>query len=93
MGDFEPRYSAVNSLSTNEDDDALDELPNDNDAITDNDQNNLICEIYLHAVHYRLCKAKAVHDAVLENNDAPLAKKTPTATEARTWIQKLQLRN
>ena len=31
-------YSSINSLSTNEDDDVLDELPDDVNAITDDDE-------------------------------------------------------
>ena len=40
--DFESTYSSINSLNTNEDDDALDELPDYVDAITDDDEGNLI---------------------------------------------------
>ena len=35
-----------------------------------------------HADHYRLCKARAAHDAVLGKIHASLAKKPLTATEA-----------
>ena len=80
--DFEPTYSSINSLKTNEDDQVLDELPDDVDAITAEDEDNLKCEIHTHADHYRLCKNKAAHDAVLGNIDASLAKKTLTVTEA-----------
>ena len=59
----EPTYSSINSLSTNEDDDVVDELPDDVNAITDDDEDDIICETNTHADHYRLCKAKA-HDAV-----------------------------
>ena len=46
----EPTYSSINSLSTNEDDDALVELHDDGvDSITDDDKDNLICEINKHA--------------------------------------------
>ena len=38
-----------------------------------------ICEI---KTHYRLCESKSAHDAVLGENDASLAKKPLTATEA-----------
>ena len=65
-----------------EDDDALNELHDDDDAITDDDEDNLICEINTHADHYGLCKAKAAHDAVLGKIDASLAKKSLTVTEA-----------
>ena len=79
----EPTCSSINSLSTNEDDDALVELHDDGDnSITDDDEDNLICEINTHANHYRLCKAKAAHDTVLGKIDASLAKKPLTATEA-----------
>ena len=80
--DSEPTYSSINSLNTNEDDDVLDELPDDGDAITDDDEDNLINEINLNADNYRLCPAKATHDAVLGKIDASLAKKPLTATEA-----------
>ena len=52
------------------------------DAVTDDDEDNLICEINTHADHYRLCKAKAAHDAVLGKIDASLAKKPLTINEA-----------
>ena len=80
--DFEPTYRSINSLNTNEDDEVLDKLPDDADAITADDEDNLICEINTHADHYRLCKAKAAHDAVLGKIDASLAKKPLTASEA-----------
>ena len=76
-----PTYSSISSLNTNEDDDALDELPEEVDRITDEDEDNLICEINLYAEHYRLYKAKGTHDAVLETNDASLTKKSLTDTE------------
>ena len=77
-----PTCSSVISLNTNEDDDALDELHDDDDAITDDDEGNLICEINTLADHYRLSKAKTAHDALLEKIDASLAKKLLRATEA-----------
>ena len=83
--DSEPTYSSINSLSTNEDDDALVEVYDDgHDSITDDDEDTLICELNTHADHYRLCKAKAAHDTVLGKIDAkkPVAKKPLTATEA-----------
>ena len=86
---FEPTYSSIKSLTTNDDDDALDELSEDNGKVADDDEENLLCEINTHADHYRLCKAKAAHDAVLGKFYASLAKKTLTATEAPTWIRKL----
>ena len=70
-------------MNTNEDDDALVELHDDGDhSITDDDEDNLICEINTHADHYRLCKAKSAHDAVSRKIDASLARKPLTATEA-----------
>ena len=69
--DSEPTYSPVNSLNTNEDDDAFDDLPNVVDAITADDEDNLICEMNTRADQYRLCKAKAAHDAVLEKQTLP----------------------
>ena len=81
--DSESTYSSINSLNTNEDDNAFDETyDNEDDAATDDDEDNLICEINTHANHYRLCKAKAAHDAVLGKIDASLAKKPLTANEA-----------
>ena len=62
----EPTYSSINSLTTNEDDDALIAPHGDGDyPITDDEEDNLICEINTHADHYRLCKAKAAHDLSL----------------------------
>ena len=79
----EPSYSSINSLSTNEDDNAFDEtFDNENDATTDDDEDNLICETNTHVDHHRLCKAKAAHDAVLGKVDTSLAKKPLTANEA-----------
>ena len=68
-------------MKTNEDYDALDELPDDADAMTDDDEDNLICEINLNTDNYRLCKAKAAPDAVLGKIDASLAERTLKATE------------
>ena len=81
----DPTYSSIISVNTNEDDDASDELHDEDDAITEDDEDNLICEINLHADHYKLWKAKADHDAVLVKKYASLAKKTLTATEAPHW--------
>ena len=87
--DFEPTYSSINSLNTNEDDNAFDETHDEeDDATTDGDEDNLICEINTHAYHYRLCKAKAAHDAVLGKIDASLAKKPLTTNEAPHWDTK-----
>ena len=81
--DSEPTYSSINSLNVNEDDNAFDETRDDgDDASTDDDEDNLLCEINTHSDHYRLCKAKAAHDAVLGKLDTSLAKKPLTATEA-----------
>ena len=80
--DSEPTYSSINSLNTNENDEVLDELRDDVDAITADDEDNLICEINTHADHYRFCKVKAAHDAVLGKIDTSLAKKPLTVTEA-----------
>ena len=79
----EPTYSSIISLNTHEDDNAFDETDdNEDDAATDDDEDNLICEINTHADHYRLCKAKTAHDAVLGKIDASLAKKPLTVNEA-----------
>ena len=79
----EPTYSPINSLNTNEDNNTFDETHDDeDDATTDGDEDKLICELNPHANHYRLCKAKAAHDAVLAKIDASLAKKPFTVNEA-----------
>ena len=79
----EPTYSSINSLSTIEDDNVIAELHDDeDDATTNDDEVNLICEMNLNAGNHRLCKVKAAHDAVLGKIDASLPKKTLTATEA-----------
>ena len=81
--DSEPTYSSINSLNTNEDDFAFDEAyDNEDDAATNDDEDDLISEINTHTDHYRLCKAKAAHDAVLGKIDDSLAKKPLTAKEA-----------
>ena len=64
--DSEPTYSLINSLKTNEDDNAFEETDDNEDvAATDVNEDSLICEMNTHADHYRLCKAKTAHDAVL----------------------------
>ena len=76
-------YSSIDSLNTNKNDDSLAEPHDDDDnLIIDDDEDNFICEVTTHANRYRLCKAKAAHDAVLGKIDASLAKKPLTATEA-----------
>ena len=88
--DSESTYISIHSMNTYEDDNAFDETHDDeDDATTDGDEDNLICELNTHANHYRLCKAKAAHDAVLGRIDASLAKKPLTANEARTWTLNL----
>ena len=83
VGEFEPTNSSINSLNTNEDDNAFRETQDGEDnATTDDDEDNLICEINANVDHYRLCEAKAAHDAVLRKIDASLAKKPLRATEA-----------
>ena len=77
----EPTYSSINSLNTNEDDDVLDELPDD-DAVTDDHEDNPIFEINLNADNCRLYKAEAGDDTVPGKIDASLAKKSLTTTEA-----------
>ena len=77
-----PTYSSRNSLNTNEDNDAQDELPDDADEITDDYEHNMIWEINLSADSHRLRKAKAVHDAVRWKTDASLVEKTLIAVEA-----------
>ena len=74
--DSEPTYSSFNSLNTNENDNAFEETHNyEDDDSTDDNKDNLKCEINTHADHYRLCKAKAAHDAVMGKFDTPLGKK------------------
>ena len=68
--------------NTKEADDVLVELSDDADAITDDEEDNLICEKNLNADNYRLCKAKAAHDAVFGKIDNFLVKKTLRAMEA-----------
>ena len=81
--DYDPTYSSIDSLNTNEDDDALAEPHDDDDnPIIDDDEDNFICEINTHSDRYRLCKAKAAQDAVLGKIDVCLTKKPLTATEA-----------
>ena len=82
VADSDPAYSSITSVNTNEDDDALNELPDDVDAITDDDEGDLIYEINTHVDHDRLCTAKAADDAVLGKIDASLAKKPLTPNEA-----------
>ena len=70
-------------MNTDEIDDALAEpLDDDNNPIIDDDEDNFICEINTPVICYRLCKAKAAHDAVLGKIDVCLTKKPLTATEA-----------
>ena len=80
--DSESTYSSINSLNTDEDDDTPDKLPDDVDAITDDDEDDVKCEISTHADIYRLCKAEAAHDPVLGKIDVSLAKEPLTASEA-----------
>ena len=80
---LDPTYRSIESLNTNEDDDALAEPHDDDDnPIIDDDENNFVCEKNTHADRYKLCKAKAAYFAVLGKIDASLAKKPLTATEA-----------
>ena len=81
--DSDPTYSSIESLNTTEDEDALaDPHADDDNPIIDDVEDNFNCEVKQHANRYRLCKAKAAHDAVRGNIDATLAKKPLTATEA-----------
>ena len=77
-----PTYSSINTLNTKEEDVALDEILHGANAITDDDEDNLIYEINLNADNYRLCETKTAHDAVLGKIDASLVRKTLTAVEA-----------
>ena len=78
----EPTYSSIKSLSSNEDTDAVDELLEYADTIADEGEDNLKCEINLNANKYRMCKAKAVHNAALGRTDASLVSKMLTAMKA-----------
>ena len=49
----EPTYSSIKSLNNNEDNNVLDELPDDVDAITDDDEDNPKYEININAHNYR----------------------------------------
>ena len=81
--DSEPTYSSINSLNTSEDDNTLEETyDNEGDTAAVDDEDNLICQMNTNADPYRLCKAKAAHDAVFGRIDASLAKKPLTANEA-----------
>ena len=81
--DSEPTYNSINSLNASEADNAFKETyDHEGDATADDDEDNLICGINTHANHYRLCKAKAAHDAVLGKTDGSLAKRPLTASEA-----------
>ena len=61
----EPTYSSINSLNTSEDGNTFeDTYDNEGNAAAVDNEDNLICEINTHADPYRLCKAKAAHDAV-----------------------------
>ena len=52
---FDPTYSSIDSLNTNEDDDALAEPHDDDDnPIIDDDEDNFICGINTHTNRYRL---------------------------------------
>ena len=78
----EPKCSSINSSNKNEDANALNELHDDDDKITDGDADNLICEKNTHTDFYRSCKAKPAHDVVLGKIDASPKKKPLIATEA-----------
>ena len=82
MEDSEPTYSSLTSMNTSEDNDSLDELYDaDDDAVTDDDGDNLIVEMKTHANLYRLCQGKTAEGVVLRKIDASLATKPLTATE------------
>ena len=88
-----PIYSWVISRNTNEESASL-ELPEDPDTVTDDDEDNLICEINLNSDNYRLCKAKAADHHLSGKIDASLVGKTLTAIEAphldnKSFIAKL----
>ena len=81
--EFEPTYSSINSLNTNEDDIAFDETQDGEDnATTDDDEDNLIYEINTNADNHRFSKLKQLMMLSWGKIDASLAKKPLTATEA-----------
>ena len=86
----EPTYNWIISLSTNEEVDALDETSADADAITDDDDDNLICKKNLNAENYRLCKAK-VSGMTLPQEELMLLhlKRRSQLWRHRTWIPNL----
>ena len=92
VGSFEVTHSLTNLLNTGAEGDTLDELPDDTNPVT-NDEGNIICEINLNAEKFRLCKAKAAHDAVIGRTDASVAKKNWQLRRPCIWKPKLLLRN
>ena len=78
----EPTYGSIFLMKSNECNEYLNELHDEDDAIFDEDGDNLICGLNTHADHHRFCKSKAAHDSALGKIDDSLAKKLLTATEA-----------
>ena len=89
-------YSSINSPSSAEDNEASQDSPcNDSfDISTDSEDDNIVCDISIHADKARLCQAKQTHDLVLGKTDPLLVKKFLTTSDAphldtKALIQKL----
>ena len=67
----EPTYSSIKSLNTNEDDEALHELPDDVDAFTDDIGDNLIYEITWMPTTVACAKPKQLKTLPLEKLTLP----------------------
>ena len=89
-------YISIYSRGQSEDDPADSTNPSDdsNHINIDPEDNNIVCDISIHADQARLCQAKQNHDLVLGKTDSSLAKKCLTASDApylntKALIQKL----
>ena len=89
-------YSSINSPSPSEDDTVDPTSPGDdsNYVSTNSDDDNIVCDISIHADQARLCQTKQAHDLVLGKTDASLVKKFLSTSDAphldtKALIQKL----
>ena len=89
-------YSSIDSLIPPEDDAADPTSPSDDPhhISTEDEEDNIVCDIKIQADQGRLCQAKQAHDLVLGRTDAPLARKCLMASDAphlntKALIQKL----
>ena len=84
--DFDPTYSSLSSLDTEESDyetpNAITVQTNQTEDDKEDDEDDHIFRIDTDIDHYRLCKAKTAHNSVLGKIDACLARKRLTITEA-----------